>query len=293
MAIPSRLAAAPPIPGAVKKEQKPQLQQKVNFTPDEMPKMADPRDRIFTFNVSGEPNSGKTHLLRTFRRPLFLDTEGKAWVVLEKFPACPWKRVRDFNDVREGIHWALQNPDIDTIVIDSSADLADLGADEYLDEHPDKKAVFPIASEYKKVYKKIDELVMEIQETGKYLAVSSRRKDEYLDDKRTGRRVLDSYKKFPWDLMISIELVNGIRDPLSGRILYPEYRFGRVEKNNFFHPAPDASKTYMKPYIFDVTFEGIRNEMLMPWHGEEGVKISEIHKTIVNDAKLWIDLHQQ
>ena len=80
--------------------------------------------------------------------------------------------------------------------------------------------------------------------------------------------------------------------PQYGTNPFPRIPFAKVEKNNFFHQAPDATRTFRKPYLFDATFEGVRNELLQPWHGTEGVKISEIQQTIVKDAEAWIKEHQ-
>ena len=285
-AIPSRFKASEPKASTPK--QVPRTTS--DFTPDAIPKFAAVKDKIFTFNVSGEPNAGKTHLLRTFPDPLFLDTEGKAWVVLEKFNPIPWKRVKTFGDIRKGIQWALDKPEIKTIVVDSAADLSDLAGEEFMEEKNIERIYPPV--QYKKVYDKIDPLVVDIQEAGKYLAVSSRRKDEYIDDNRTGRRIIDSYKKFPWDLMISVEITYGIKDNTTGKINFPGHRFARVEKNNFFLSDQTRMLNFQKPYLFDVSFEGICEELLNPWHGAAGVPIGDEMTTIIKDADEWIKSHK-
>jgi hypothetical protein len=285
--------AEPPIPSRFKESTKPVVkastprpQASEEFVSDIIPKHSAVKEKIFTFNVSGEPDSGKSHLLRTFPDPIFLDTEGKAWVVLEKFNPIPWKRVKSFDDIRKGILWALDRPEIKTIVVDSAADLSDLAGDEFMSEKNVEK-IFPVV-QYKKVYDKIDPLILDIQEAGKYFACSSRRKDEYLNDNRTGRRIIDSYKKFPWDLMISVEIVFGIKDVTTGKIMYSGNKFARVEKNNFFGMDMNRQLNFMKPYLFDVSFEGICQELLNPWHGAEGVPIGEENATIIKDAGEWI-----
>ena len=88
--------------------------------------------------------------------------------------------------------------------------------------------------------------------------------------------------------MISVEIVYGIRDSATGKINFPNYRFARVEKNNFFLSDQVRMLNFMKPYLFDVSFEGICEELLNPWHGTEGVKIGEEMATILKDADEWI-----
>jgi hypothetical protein len=239
-----------------------------------------------TAEICGEPDSGKTHFARTFPKPLFLDTEAKAWIVLQKFNDTPLKVVEKFNDIRSGVHWALDNPDIQTIVIDSGSDLRDLAQAEWLAEQG-KDRVYPLVL-WGEVYEKVDTLTTEIKKSQKHFVTTARMKDEFVGDQRTGRRIRDSYKKFPWDLSIGLEVVNGIRDTRSGKIHFPERRFGKVYKNNFYGIDQGKMVTQQKPYIFDVSYNGILNEMLQPWGGDDGIPIGNEIDTILEEAEEWI-----
>jgi len=101
---------------------------KTVFVPDKIP-----QKQVFSIEVIGEPDQGKTHFSATFPKALFLDTEAKADIVLRKMPekGHVWKRVMTWQDIEAGVEWALQQPDIKTIVIDSGGDIRDLALDEW------------------------------------------------------------------------------------------------------------------------------------------------------------------
>lgn len=246
-----------------------------------------PSTRPISIEIAGEPDYGKSHTARTFPNPLFLDTEGKSWIVLQKFSEpAPWKRVKNFNDIRQGIRYGIDNSDIDTIVIDSGSDIRDLAQKEWLDE-AGKDRVFPLVL-WGEIYAKIDTLVRDVKDSGKNFVTTSRLKDQFLGDQRTGRRIRDSYKKFPWTLSMGVEIVDGIWDHRIGAPKFKERKFGRVYKNNFYGIDQVKAVTFQKPYIFDVSYEGIKNEMLKPWRGEDGVKLGHELDAILEEAEEWL-----
>jgi len=273
------------------------------FIADKLP------ERIpFSIEIQGEPDMGKTHLAATFcldersRKVLFLDTEEKAWIVLKKFPkdSFYWKRVKSFADIRNGIMWACENPEINTIVIDSGADLRDLAVQEWSREHGGKKPIVIDQSGavstvlYAQVYEKIDSLVNLVKSSNKYLVVTARMKDEWVNNIQTGRRVRDGYKKFPWDLSIAIRIVYGIEEVVrterSAKVVrkvhFPDFKFGKVLKNNFHGIDQKKMLNYQKPYLFDLSFNGICEELLKPWG--DGVPIGKELETILKEAEEWL-----
>jgi len=244
-----------------------------------------PINKLFSIDISGEPDTGKTHFARTFPNPLFLDTEAKAWIVLDKFKQDDhvWKVVEEFDDIRQGILHALEDPKIKTVVIDSGSDISQLAQREWLVEAK-KDKVYPLVL-WDQIYQKWDSLERKLTKAGKYLVTTSRLKDEYEDDSKTGRRIHAGYKKHPWSLSMGLRITNGIKE--GRKVHFPEYVFGEVTKNNFFGKVPSTKMNYMKPYVFDVSFNGILNEMMNPWG--KGVKIGEELETIIAEAQTWIE----
>lgn len=258
-----------------------------------------PKEKFFSVLVSAEPDTGKTHM-SVFTFPngkVVLDTENKADLVISKLPEedqkqIYWKRVTAFDEIRQGVEFAIRTPSIKTVVIDSGADLQDLAVKEWSEEHGGKQ---PIVIDkitgavstvlYAQVYQKIDELVRAVHNARKFLVVTGRMKDEYIDQVRTGRRIADTYKKFPWSLMITIELVKGIRDE-KGKVHFEDRIFGMVTKNNFYGIDYRLQLNYKKPYLFDISYEGICNELLKPWHN--GVPLGKEMEQIIKDAEDFI-----
>jgi len=260
---------------------------KPSFIPDTVP-----QEQVFSIEVIGEPDQGKTHFSATFPKALFLDTEHKADIVLRKMPekGHVWKRVTSWQDIELGVEWALQQPDIRTIVIDSGGDIRDLALEEWKRRTGKKSPVAYIDGQavpvlWAQVYEIIDNVVRKIQLARKYLVVTCRTKDEYIAHVPTGRKIRDGYKKFPWIVRMAIWIQNGITDPKSGKVHFKFYKFGKVIKNNFWGVDVKKGVTYQKPYLFDISYEGICNEMLKPWGP---VKLSEVTETIIKEAEEWL-----
>jgi len=279
----SRVLSSRQVKAKQKKPTRIQVERKppAMFKPDEFPE-----GTPFSIEVAGEPDVGKTHFACTFPKPLVIDTEGKAWIVLKKFGHKYWKKVKTFDDIRQAVYWGIDSPEIETIVIDSGADLRELAAREYMEEHGIEQ-IYPLVL-WARVDDKIDELVRAIKDADKYLVVTARMKDEYLGEQKTGRRVRDGYKKFPWDLSMGIIIRFGLEDPKTKKVLWPKHRFGIVTKNNFYGADPKTGRTFQKPVLFDVSFEGVCEELLKPWHGEDGVPIGEEWDTIIRDFEEWL-----
>lgn len=257
-----------------------------------------PSSKIFSIEIIGEPDFGKTHFGATFPKALFLDTEKKADIVLEKFPNVGhlWKKVSSWDDFRDAVDWVCTQPDIKTVIIDNDDDIQDLAIEKWSSEHGGKK---PIAFDahggvitvlYAQVYKLIDDLKTDIENAGKYLVCTCRLKDEYIANINTGRRIRDGYKKFPWSLKMAVWIKNGIFDRKTGQVMFKQYKFGEVVKNNYW--GIDMKKTppvtFQKPYVFDISYEGICEEMLKPWGGNEGISLAQANEQILKEAGDWL-----
>uniref|UniRef100_A0A6M3J9X9 Putative ATPase domain containing protein n=1 Tax=viral metagenome TaxID=1070528 RepID=A0A6M3J9X9_9ZZZZ len=263
----------------------PAVQKKV-FMPDALP-----TEKVFGIEVVGEPDEGKTHVAATFPKALFLDTEHKANIVLEKFKDKGhfWKKVDVWEEIREGVDWALTQPSIKTIVIDSGADIQELAVSHWSKGHGGKKPIVMIGEGvstilYAQVYELIDTLVTDVLDSGRYLVVTCRLKDEYVSNTNTGRRIRQGYKKFPWSLTLGVRFVDGIYDPRTGKSYFKHFRFGEVIKNNYWGIDVKKGVTCMKPYIFDISFEGFNEEMVKPWHGVNGVPLKNRWDMILQEA---------
>jgi len=257
-----------------------------------------PSTEIFSIEIISEPDWGKTHTASTFPAALMLDTEKKADIVLRKFPNAGhvWKKVKSWSDLKDGVDWACSQPNIKTVIIDNDDDIQDLAVEEWSNQHGGKK---PIAFDahggvitvlYAQVYKMIDDLKAQIEDAGKYLVCTCRLKDEFVGNVNTGRRIRDGYKKFPWSLKMAVWLKNGIYNRKTQQLFYKDYKFGEVVKNNYWgvdmkHVPP---VTFQKPYLFDISYEGICSEMLKPWGGEAGVSLAEKDDQIVKEAGEWL-----
>ena len=254
--------------------------------------------RPFSIEIIGEPDVGKSHFADSFPKALHLDTEKKADITIEKFPQAGhiWKKVSKWDDIEDAVNWAVTQPDIKSVIIDNDDDIQDLAVEKWSDEHGGKR---PIAFDahggvitvlYAQIYKMIDDVKTAIENSGKYLVCTCRLKDEFIANINTGRRVRDGYKKFPWSLKMALWIKNGIPDKKSGQVMFKQYKFGEVVKNNFF--GIDMKKTppvtYKKPYVFDVSYEGICEEMLKPWGGTDGVPLSEENERILKEAGEWL-----
>lgn len=260
------------------------------FTPDSLP---DPSTRPFSMEIEGEPDLGKTHFCSTFPKALILDSELKADIVLKKAPekGHVWKKVSSWLDLRGGVDWALGQPDIKTVAIDSGADIREFALEEWRRRTGKTEPVAYIDGVavpllWAQVYDLIDTLTGDVQRAGKYFVVTARMEDEYVANVKTGRRVRDSYKKFPWNLSIIVLIQKGILDQKTGKLHYDFYKFGRVVKNNFHGLDIRTGLNYQKPILFDISFEGVCEELLKPWN--QGIRVGKETETILKEAETWL-----
>lgn len=236
-----------------------------------------PTEKIFSCEVIGEPEIGKTWVAADFPDSALADTENKAWPVMQQKANPHWKLVRTMEELRQFVFRCVSDPSIKSVVIDSGTDMADLAEEEFLHEN-NMKRVFPIVL-YARVYAKIDALLEKIIDSGKYCVVTSRLKKEYVADVETGRLTRDSYKKIPYNFMMLIRLRWGIRDE-KGKVWFKDRVWGEVVKNSFYHRRKQTPTDLLaKPWLFDVTFDGIRRELLEPW--KEG--------DVIEQAKAYLD----
>jgi len=230
-----------------------------------------PKKKVFSIEYFGESETGKTHCENTYPNVAICDTisQGDVWQIAEKFNNKMVMRAKTFDDIRRFIQYCVTNPKIESIAIDSGADLRDMAETEWLKEHRNRKSVYVPGEggfQWAEVYDKIDELIQRVKASNKYLIITSQLKDEWmktLEQKeavKTGRRIRDGYKKLVWGLSVRVQLVNGITDT-EGRVHFEDRIFGKVVKNRFL------PKRIQKPYFFDSTYHGLveNGELLTVW----------------------------
>lgn len=240
-----------------------------------------PEKLRFNIDVCGAEASGKSHFARTFGVTggiCWLETPpewGKADVILNKFKhvynddaIVKLKRVKTFDDIRQVARDAIADDEISTVVIDSGTHIRSLAAKEWMAEESARKgkevkAVYP-STQWQYPNMKIDDVISEIKEGNKFLVVTNRLHDEWIGDDSTGRQIRHGHKSFTYDFHIVLEIVWGIRNR-AGKVFCKDHRFARVMKNASWGIDEDTNMNYGKPYLFNVTYKGVVEELLVPW----------------------------
>jgi hypothetical protein len=188
--------------------------------------------------IIGEPESGKSHLSLLFPRPFLLDTTVKqeALPIIRKLHTDWEKRykpVRSWEDLEKEVESAVAREDVATIVFDTSMDLQDLAAIHWLKEKK-KESVFPI-TQYKHVRDKIDVIINQVQKAEKNMVVTAGMKDEYIQDKKTGKRIRDGYARMPQqaDIRLYLRIAEKTKVSESGIAVTEYVRECVVVKNRF------------------------------------------------------------
>lgn len=223
-----------------------------SITWEELPEVQVPK---LVVEISGTEGSGKTHAACTFPKPAMLDTEGKGWVIMKKFGHTKWAKASNFEDVISFVKAVINDPEIETAIFDSSKDIVDM-AERYALEQLGKETLFSQTGGqvlYTHVYQKMDWIITSLRRAGKNVVFTSRMKEEYKNNSRTGRMIRDGYKKSPYQVDILIELRSEIE--WNGDIQPLMTDVARVTKNGF------VKKSEKKPYIRDACYDTIIAEI--------------------------------
>jgi hypothetical protein len=158
----------------------------------------------------GEPGSGKSFNAFAFPGPmLIIDTENRCELVLrqqEEDKEVYIAPAKTFKEVVEALNFFhTKTKDIEksttilgkgTIVIDSATMLYQFAQTEYLQTSGAQK-IYP-QFEWGKVYALLDNLIMKLRDCGHNVIFTSQVRDEYVEESKTGRRIMDIYKKLPY-----------------------------------------------------------------------------------------------
>ena len=199
--------------------------------------------------ISGAEGSGKTHAALSFPKPALLDTEGKAWVVMKKFGNTKLAKASNFEDVLAFVKAVVNDNDIETAIFDSSRDIVDM-AERYSLEQLGKETLYSSSGGqvlYTHVYQKMDWIIKTLRKAGKNVVFTSRMKDEYKNNTRTGHQVRDGYKKVPYQADVVIELRSSIVWDDETHILFSDVT--KITKNGY------VRKKNKKPYIHDALYD--------------------------------------
>jgi hypothetical protein len=201
----------------------------------------------FFVEIIGEPESGKTHLACLFPYPALIDTTKtkESYVTMKKiFPN--WREryfpVKTFKEIREALDKIKANKAVfKTVILDTSADLRDMGSVEYLEEKKkqgkEREALMPL--EYRWVNEKIDEISGTILvECEMNLVHVAQMKDEWTgkgnNATATGKRIRMGYPRANFQSRLRLFLrIEQILDPKTMQYTDKYKRVCVVIKNSF------------------------------------------------------------
>ena len=190
----------------------------------------------------GEEGTGKTHTGLSFPNPVLLDCteQGEGQLIAMKlFPNEFDKRYKHIIDW----HDLLSVPDgFATYVFDTSKDVVRLMSDRWCAKYKKQKVYPPQA--YGQVYNMLDKLIRDIMHKPANVVMTSVFRDEYVDDKKTGIRERDGYKRLRFESWLRFHIK--IKD--NKRIYY-------VIKNRFVDKLSDDYVSEFEDFSFDKIVE--------------------------------------
>lgn len=156
--------------------------------------------------ISGREGKGKTHLASTIasEEPAYLiDTEYRASIVTRKFSNIKVLQAKNYSELKSSVQFIVKNEPAGTIIIDSASDLQIFAEIEYLNQTFKDKVGMPW--NWSNVWKLCNEVIDEIKYSNKFnLILTSRVKEEYINDKPTGKLIPRIYSTLPYkaDIML-------------------------------------------------------------------------------------------
>ncbi len=175
--------------------------------------------------ISGEQGTHKTHLACTMSNEMptyLLDTEHRGHIVARKFPKnLFYKQVSNYNDVIVATHAIFRTATTpSTIIIDSGSDFQQYAETRYKDVAKLEK-IWPQYL-WAMIWDMCDKPLYDIRSSGHTLILTTRVKDEYINDKPTGKKVPRIYNRIPYAADIMLEMTGDEKNPIA------------VTKNGYF-----------------------------------------------------------
>jgi len=190
----------------------------------------------------GEEGAGKTHTSLLMPNPIMIDCteqeEGKL-IAMKIFPNDWERRYKHIDDWR-GL---LDIPDgFATYIFDTSKGLVRLMGDKWCAKYKKQRVYPPMA--YGEVHNMVDRLVKGIMDKPANVVMTSIFRDEYIDDKKTGIRERDGYKRLRFESWLRLHIV--IKD---------NKRVFKVIKNRFIDKISDDYTSEIEDFSFDKIIE--------------------------------------
>jgi len=198
----------------------------------------------------GEAGTGKTHTGLLFPNPLLIDCteQGEGEIIARKVFPDEWEKryihVMDWHDllnIAEGYS---------TYIFDTSKDVVSIMSDKWCAKY-NKKRVYPPAA-YGEVYKMIDKLIKDVLYRPANVVMTSILRDEYVNDKKTGVRERDGYKRLSFEswLRLYIKIENNKR-------IYQviKNRFVDRTSDDFVHELDGSEFSFNK--LVEITFDKV------------------------------------
>jgi hypothetical protein len=195
--------------------------------------------------IIGEPAVGKTHLSLTFPKPLLIDTTPKreariiAYKVLGAEATKRYIHIKNYQELVEAINNI--GDDVKTVIIDTSSDLQELAL-EYELQRKDRKQLMPY--EYGRLREMVDTDITEQVSQDKNLIFISQMDDEYIEGKRTGRRIPKGYKRAAFQADIRLLLYLAPETGTAGELEISQYGLSFA-----YRPAPLHGKLVRKAAV--------------------------------------------
>jgi hypothetical protein len=124
-----------------------------------------------------------------------------------------------------------------------------------------------------------------IRELGLNAVFTQQLKEEYEGEKKTGQLIPSGYKKLPYRVDVHLHLQKGIE--FDGNIYYPEIIVAKVLKDCWHIPSE------AKPYLVDVSYDGLFNELKPYVHPSPGNESEAIKKVLLElEVKTGIPINK-
>lgn len=157
--------------------------------------------------LSGTQGVGKTHLALTLSNHtdvFLLDTELRGNIVARKFPKVKYAQIKSYLQLLGIVDHIIKNYDKGFIVIDSASDIQQLAEVRYKQVAKVEK-IWPQYI-WAQIYDMCDEIIKKVRDSNFGLILTSRMKEEYINDKATGNLLPRVYNRLPYNVDIMLEL---------------------------------------------------------------------------------------
>jgi len=193
--------------------------------------------------ISGREGRGKTHLASTIsaqEQVFLIDTEYRALIVTRKFSNIKVIQAKNYNELKNAVQFIVNNESNGTIIIDSASDLQIFAEIEYLNQTLKDKVGMPW--NWSNVWKLCNDIIDLIKYSKKFnLVLTSRVKEEYLNDKPTGNSVPRIYSTLPYKADIMLQFSDDTKPKLI------------VTKNGFTNQKTESLNTELNlPQIINL-----------------------------------------